>query len=123
MKYIVGLLIWFLSLNLFNFQTKNSIFKKIYNQTIFTLRLSSDFNQTSYTKVFQSLIKCLAKCSSEDVCYLVQLNQSEKSCSFYTAIEENSIKTTIDDNSIIYRKTGKISFYSIFKIFQKDIKT
>ena len=108
MNYIVGLLIWFLSLNLFNFQTKNSIFKKISNQTIFTLRLSSDSNKTSYTKVFQSLIKCLAKCSSEDVCYLVQLNQSEKSCSFYTAIEENSIKTTIDDTSIIYRKTGDI---------------
>ena len=123
MKYIVGLLIWCLSLNLFNFQTKNSIFKIFYDQNLFTLRLSSDSNKTSYKKVFQGLIKCLAKCSSDDICYLVQLNQSEKSCSFYTAIEENSIKTTIDDTSIIYRKAGEISFKIMFKLIQKNRKT
>ena len=106
MKYTIGLLIWFLSLNLFNFQLKNSIFKIFYNHNIFTLRLSNDSSKKSYNKLFQSLIKCLAKCSSEEICFLVQLNQSEKSCSFYSAIEENAIKTTIDDNSIIYRKTG-----------------
>ena len=108
MKYFIGLIIWFLSLNIFNFQTKNSIFKKIYNQTFFNLRLSSDFKKTSYKKVFQNVNKCLATCLFEEDCNLVQLNKSEKSCSFYTANEENSIQTTIDDNCIIYKKKGYI---------------
>ena len=118
MKYIIGLLVWFLSLNIFNFQTKSSIFKKIYNQTFFTLRLSSDSNKTSYKKVFQSLNKCLATCSFEEVCHLVQLNKSEQSCSFYTAIDGNSIQTTIDADCIIYRKKGYIFWISILDLFK-----
>ena len=122
MKYIIGLLVWFLSVNLFNFQTKNSIFKKIYFQTFFTLSLLSDSNQTSYKKVFQSLNKCLATCSFEEVCHLVQLNKSEQSCNFYTAIDGNSLQTTIDDNCIIYRKKVTflgLAFLSYSKIYKK----
>ena len=113
MKYIILLIVWFLSLNLFYFQTKHSIFKYVYYETVFTLRLSSDFNKTSYKKEFQSLYKCLANCSSEEGCNLVQFNKSEKSCSFYTFIDGSSIQTTIDDNCIIYRKKGLIFWTAI----------
>ena len=108
MKYIIGLLVWFLSLNLFNFQAEISIFKITKYQTYSTLKLSSDFNKTSYKKAFQSLNECLLTCSFEEVCNLVQLNKSEQSCSFYTTINENSIQTTIDADCIIYRKKGYI---------------
>ena len=108
MKYIIGLLVWLLSLNLFNFQAKNSIFKITKYQTYSALRLSNDFNKTSYKKAFQSVNKCLATCSFEELCNLVQLNKSEQSCSFYTTINENSIQTTIDDDCNIYRKNGYI---------------
>ena len=118
MKYIIGLLVCWLSLDLYNFQTKNSIFRKVYNQTIFNLRLSSEFNKISYKKVFQIVNKCLATCSFEEVCHLVQFNKSEQSCSFYAAIEENSIKTTIDDNCIIYIKKGFIFWKKIFELFK-----
>ena len=106
MKYIIVLLIWFVSLIHFNFQTKNSIYKIIKYQTLSTLRLSIDSNKTSYKKVFQRLNECLLTCSFEEVCNLVQLNKSEQSCSFYTAIQGISIQTTIDSDCIIYRKKG-----------------
>ena len=118
MKYIIGLFVWFLSLNLFNFQTKNIIFKKIYNPTFFTLRLSSDSNKISYKKVFQSLNICLVTCSFEEVCHLVQLNKSEQSCSFYTVIDGNSIQTTIDADCIFYVKKGYVFWISILELFK-----
>ena len=122
MKYIISLFVWLLRLNLLNFQTKkNSIFKIIKYQNYFTLRLSSDSNKISYKKLFQSVKTCLATCSFEEPCNLVQLNKSEKSCSFYTAVDGNSIQTITDYNSIIYRKKGYI-FYKGLSSYKKTRK-
>ena len=82
------------------------------------MRLSSDSYKTSYKKVFQGLNKCLATCSFEEVCNLVQLNKSEQSCSFHTAIDGNSIQTTNDADCVIYKKKGYIFWIRILEFFK-----
>ena len=114
MKYIIGILVWFLSFNFFNFQTKHSIFKITKYQPYFNLKLSNKF----YKKVYQSLNQCLLTCSFEEVCNLVEFNKSEQSCIFFTDIDEGSIQTTVDDNYNVYRKQGYLFFKGFYRVLR-----